>query len=153
MARLVGYRERVQVDIPIHIEHLEHEYVRVFAPDPSDGTTIVMDIAATRADVTIDLAADKSPGLRASGPWLTGQRETTIFQILQVANDALQEGKEKSAMEIIAEAIKGGSRSSVLRPMVISVRKEWTCTIRLNDGAPPGPVDVWLRTLVSRDVA
>ena len=153
MPRLPGYRERIHVDVPIHVEHLEAEYQRVIT-NASDASVVIVDVAASRADITVDIGtADKPLGLRVSGPWLTGQRETTILQILSVANDALQEGKEMSAMEIIAEAIKGGQRSSVLRPVVVSTRRDWRCTIRLNEGAPPGPVDVWVRTLETRDIS
>lgn len=155
MPRITGYRERIAVDVPIHIAHLDHESPYIFnkGPDVTDFTVIIVDLAASRSDITIDIATNQKFAASVSGPWLTDRTATTIFDILSVANDAVQEGKEKSAIEIIAEAINNGGHSGVLRPIVVPVRQGWQCTIRLNEGALPGPVDVWIRTLKSRDVA
>jgi hypothetical protein len=165
------------VDIPIHIEHLRADddiayangvaipggFKRVFAPNSSDLTVVVIDIAASRADVTIDVgdtASDRRPySLRVSGPWLTGMRtEAMIVDMLHIANDAVQEGKTLSAMEVITQLLEGSAKGdrrnafAVLRPVVVPVRAGWHVTVHLNAGAPPGPVDIWIRTLETRDV-
>lgn len=156
--RLHGVRERIQVDIPLHVSYLAHDEAwresrRVV--DAADHDTIVLDVAASRPDVTVDIGVDgRKRALSISGPWLTNLRDRAILEILKVASDAMTEGRTLTAMEVVAEALAGGAAApTVLRPVVVPVNMAWWCTIRLNDGAPAGPVDVWLRTLVTRAVA
>lgn len=160
MPRLHGYRDRVQHDIHIHIDHLEYDakhgpwdgWRREMPQDANDLTIIVIDVAASREDITITFAVGTRDCLTATGPWLTRPRETLLMQMMQVANDALQEGKVKSAMDVITEVLeKGGRRGiAIVQPIVVPVRQNWGIRVAANEGSQPGPVDIWLRTLRSR---
>ncbi len=160
MPRLRGYRDSVQHDYHVHISELEYDSkygpwgFRRIMPMISDQTLVVYDVAASREDITIVFEVGTRDCLTVTGPWLTKPREALIVQLMQVAYDAIQEGKVKSAMEVIAEVIeKGPSRASgILRPLIVPVRQNWGLRVRANEGSKPGPVDIWIRTLLTRDV-
>lgn len=159
MPRLHGYRERVQIDMHIHVADLTSRFYRELEPNPSDQTIVLVDVSASRPDVTISFdVGTKRDLLVVTGPWLTGrQTESTIMDILMIANDAVIEGKTKSTMEILSELVdrtaKSDRRMGVLRPIIVPVRQRWGVQVQRNEGAPCGPVDIWLRTLHTRDVA
>jgi len=154
MPRLYGFRTRMQQDIHSHIVNLTHQnWWRVFPPD--DQTRVVLDVRASTPDVTISFDVGGKGGLlTVTGPKLIGDgTDGTILDILHIASDAVAEGKQMSALEIVGQALKRKAALSVMRPVVVPVRVEWTMRVALNDGATPQDVDIWLTTMLTRDVA
>ena len=156
--RIAPYRERIQIDIPIVIAHLNRKDGFRRVAQAGDSAVVVVDLAASRADITISISKGFGPPeMVVTGPWLTGRRnEGIVRDILQIANDALQSGRTMAALDVIAQALtaKNGSvtTGSVIRPIIIPVRQNWQIDVKLNEGAEEGPVDLWVRTLETRDI-
>jgi hypothetical protein len=154
---------REQDDHHIHIPHLTrsnelHSTFRKQMPMRTDDASIVIvDVAASHADLSITFVVGERSLVNITGPWLTGRVfESTIMDVMMVANDAVQEGRTKDTMQILCDLVDRQARSdrrmSMLTPIIVPVRQSWGFTANLNEGATPGPVDIWIRTLVSRDV-
>lgn len=163
MPRLHGYRERIQRDAHIHFEH-----VPTFADGgvrkpinlgahAGDYSLIVADVRASRADVLLSFSVgDRADVLTVTGPWLVGQHhgESLLMDMLAIVEDARQEGRTADAMAVLTEMLeRRRSATTVIRPIVIPIRQHWAVTAYTNEGAQPGPLDVWVRTLLTRDVA
>ena len=154
-----------------HLVTGEAGRVRHEMPQPMDQTIIILDVAASRADCAISFIVGERFSSRLTGPWLIGQRnESMIVAMLEIANDAVIEGRPKNAMEVIAELLEGRHRTrekggtdrqglyapsapALLRPIIVPVRQNWRVDVELCDGAESGPVDVWLHCMLTRDVA
>lgn len=125
--RIRGYVDRVQIDVPLLIAHLDAKGF-CLVTDVGGNPIVIVDLAASRDDVTISIAVGfDAPSMVVSGPWLTGRRnEGVIADILSVANDAILEGRMKTALEVIAQALtrkdKSVTTGSVIRPRVVSAR-------------------------------
>jgi len=96
---------------------------------------------------------------RITGPWLvSGNREPHFLsEMLLVAHDAAQEGRSTSVVEIMRQVVegeRGHGGSSLMRPVVVPVRRPWYAQVTLNEGVGElRDVHVWIRCLVTRDVA
>lgn len=155
MPRLHGYRERVQRDIHTHIPHLtaDQPFRRVFAVE--ELTTVLIEARASTPHVTLRFeVGDRADVLTVTGPRLLGDgAETTIADLIMIAADAAQTGREMAMQEIVQELLKRRMTAALLQPVIVGVRRHWAMNVCLNDGAEPGPVDVWLTTFATRDVA
>lgn len=167
MPRLHGYRERRETNYHCRVDLVksrEAGMVRVEMPQTQEETLVVAAIQATRADVIIHMRiGDKHCG-DFTGPQLVGQGgESVILAMLEIANDAVKEAPErgptrtKDAFEVIKEMLEKrndmGRPGSLLRVLIVPVRQNWGFDVELCDGAPPGPVDIWFRCLMTRDIA
>lgn len=155
-----GYqRMRTSVDIPIRIPRLVDPYEQRFETVGEDTTHVIMDVAASRADVTIEIYVDRDmgrdPAAAVTGPWLLGRGDHVfVREALRIAQDALASGENLRADEVLAQALTlpEVKELAMLRPVVVPVRMDWRLRVKLNEGAPPGPVDIWVRTLRTRDI-
>lgn len=153
---------RVQQDEHIHIPHLTRAMqgiggFRREMTQPGWASIVITDVAASHADMSITIIVGDKPSTTITGPWLTGRVfESTIMEIMMIANDALQEGRPTDTMKILADMVDKRARSdkpiSLLTPIIVPVRQNWRVVVDLNEGAPPGPADIWIRTIHSRDV-
>lgn len=121
-------------------------------------TTMVCDIRASRPDVVISMIVGARWCGDFTGPQLVGEghSESIFMALLEVANDAVAEGRKDSAMDVLRELVEkraDATRMLLLRPLIIPVRQTWGFMVKLCDGAEPGPVDIWFRCLLTRDVA
>lgn len=170
MPRLHGYRDRIQRDTHIHFEHVPPYSVIIdrdirLARDgvrkpidlgAGDYSIVVVDVRASRPDVTLSFSVgDKTDVLTVTGPWLVGQHgESLLLEMLAIVGDARQEGRTADAMAVLTEMLeRRRSATTVLRPIIIPIRQHWAVTAYTNEGAQPGPLDVWVRALLTRDVA
>lgn len=161
------YRERFQRDVHVRFDHVPHagpyqpphgSPIAGGAYRPLEQTgdfhLVITDIRASRHDVLLSLRVGaKERVLEVTGPWLTESRsDTGIYHMMSIIGDAQKEGRTIDALELVKQMVTT-YRSNLLRVAIVPPRQNWGVRAYTNEGAEPGPLDVYIRTLVTRDVA